>query len=142
MYKDDIKLFLKKETELETLIQAVNIHSDDIWMEFAMLKMKNGKQCRTEEIEPPNEEKSEGSEKQKVKNTWKYWKRTQSNKWRWKKKLKGYPWRTRKLLETKLNCRNLNKCINTCAVSLVRISISFFNWTTENFNKWTQEQEN
>ena len=29
MYMDDIKLFAKNEKELETLIQAVRIYSDD-----------------------------------------------------------------------------------------------------------------
>ena len=47
MYKD-IKHFPQNEKELETLIQAVRIYSDDIWMEFciekcAMLIMKSGK---------------------------------------------------------------------------------------------------
>ena len=45
-YMDDIKLFAKNEKELETLIQAVRIYSDDIGLEFgiekcAMLIMKS-----------------------------------------------------------------------------------------------------
>ena len=48
MYMDDIKLFAKNEKELETLIQAVRIYSQDIGMELgiekcAMLEMKSGK---------------------------------------------------------------------------------------------------
>ena len=48
MYMDDIKLFAKNEKELETLIDAVRIYSQDIGMEFgiekcAMLTMKSGK---------------------------------------------------------------------------------------------------
>ena len=46
MYMDDIKLFAKKEKQLETLIQAVRIHNDDIGMEFGIekrWKAKNGK---------------------------------------------------------------------------------------------------
>ena len=31
MYMDDIKLFAKKEKELETLIQAMRIYSEDRW---------------------------------------------------------------------------------------------------------------
>ncbi len=55
-------LFAKNEKELETLIQAVRIYSDDIEMEFniekqAMLIMKSGKQQMTEGIELPNQEK-------------------------------------------------------------------------------------
>ena len=46
MYMDNIKLFAKDEKELETLIQAVRIYSQDIGMEFgieksAKLVMKN-----------------------------------------------------------------------------------------------------
>ena len=35
MYMDDIKLFAKNEKELETLIHAFRIYSQDIEMEFA-----------------------------------------------------------------------------------------------------------
>ena len=38
MYIDDIKLFAKNEKELETLILAVRIYSQDIGMEFGMEK--------------------------------------------------------------------------------------------------------
>ena len=38
MYMDDNKLFAKNENELETLIQAIRIYSQDIWMEFAIGK--------------------------------------------------------------------------------------------------------
>ena len=59
MYIDDIKLFTKNEKELETLIQAVRIYSEDIGTEFdiekcAMLIMKSGKRHMTEGIELPN----------------------------------------------------------------------------------------
>ncbi len=36
MYMDDIKLFAKNEKELETLIHAVRIYSQDIGMEFGI----------------------------------------------------------------------------------------------------------
>ena len=54
MGMDDIKLFTKNEKELENLISAERIYSQDIGMEFviekwAVLKMKNGKRHRTEE---------------------------------------------------------------------------------------------
>ena len=35
---DNIKLFTKKEKELETLQQAVRIHNQDIGMEFGIEK--------------------------------------------------------------------------------------------------------
>ena len=56
MYMDDIKLFAKNETELETLIQAVRIYSHNIGMEFGiekrtMLIMKSRNWQVTEGIE-------------------------------------------------------------------------------------------
>ena len=59
MYMDDIKLFAKNEKELETLIHAVRIYSQDIGMEFgiekcAMLVMKSGKLHLTEGMELPD----------------------------------------------------------------------------------------
>ena len=62
MYKDDIKLSAKNEKELEILIHAARIHSQEIGMKFrsekcAMLIMKSGKEHMTEVIELPNQEK-------------------------------------------------------------------------------------
>ena len=53
MYMDNIKLFAKNEKELETLIHAVRIYSQDIGMEFGiekcvMLVMKSGKRHMTD----------------------------------------------------------------------------------------------
>ena len=60
MYMDDIKLFTKKEKELETLIQTVRIYSHDIGMEFGIEKydmfvMKSGKRHMTEGFKLPNQ---------------------------------------------------------------------------------------
>ena len=38
IHKEDIKLFAQNEKELETLIQAVRIYSQDIGMEFVIEK--------------------------------------------------------------------------------------------------------
>ena len=62
MYMDDIKLIVKNEKELEILIQAVRIYSQDTEMEFgqekcAILIMKSGKLQMTEGIELLNQEK-------------------------------------------------------------------------------------
>ena len=59
---DDIKLFSKNEKELETLIHAVRIYSQDIGMKFgiekcAMLVMKSGKQHMTDGMELLNQDK-------------------------------------------------------------------------------------
>ena len=62
MYMDDIKLFAKKEKEVETLIHAVRIYSQDMEMEFgidkyAMLVMNSGKHHQTDWMEHRNQEK-------------------------------------------------------------------------------------
>ena len=53
MYMDDIKLSAKNEKQLETLIQAMMIYSDDIGLEFGIEKcaltlMKSSKRELTE----------------------------------------------------------------------------------------------
>ena len=59
---DDVKVFAKNEKELETLIHAVRIYSQDIGMEFgtekcAMLVMKSGKGNLKSGMELPNQDK-------------------------------------------------------------------------------------
>ena len=62
MYMDDINLFAKNEKELETLIHAVRIYSQNIGMEFgiekcAMLVIKSGKRHMSDGMELPNQDK-------------------------------------------------------------------------------------
>ena len=62
MYMDDIKLFAKNEKELETLIHAVRIYSQDVGMKFgiekcALLVIKSGQRHLTDGIELPNQDK-------------------------------------------------------------------------------------
>ena len=59
IYMDDIKLFAKNEKELETLMHAVRIYSQDRRTEFsidkcAKLVMKSGKRLLTEGMERTN----------------------------------------------------------------------------------------
>ena len=59
---DDIKLFAKNERELETLIHAVRIYSQDIGIKFgiekcAMLVMKSGKRHMSDGMELPNHDR-------------------------------------------------------------------------------------
>ena len=135
MYMDDIKLFAKNEKEMETLIHAVRIYSQDIGMEFgiekcAMLVMKSGKRHMTDGMELPNHDRIRTLE---GKETYKYLgileadtiKEVQMKdiirKW--------YLRRTRKLLEIKLSSRSLIKGINTWAVPQVRYLGPFQKWT-------------
>ena len=123
MYMDDIKQFAKNEKELETLIHAVRIYSQDIGMEFgiekcAMLVMKSGKHHLTDGMELPNQDKIRTLGE---KETYKYlgilkvdtFKQVEKKE----KIQKEYLRRTRKLLETKLSSRNLIKGINTWALA-------------------------
>ena len=148
MYMDDIKLLAKNEKELETLIHAVRIYSQDIGMEFgiekcAMLVMKSGKRHMTDGMELPNHDKIRtlGEEE-----TYKYlgiFEADTIKQVEMKDNIrKEHLWRTRKLLETKFSGRNLIKGINTWAVPLVRYSGPFLKWTRDEQNKWIKEQEN
>ena len=131
MYMDDIKLFAKNEKELETLILAVRIYSQDIGMEFGieecdMLVMKSGKRHMTDGMELANHDRirTHGEEE-----TYKYLGILEADtikQMEMKDKIqKEYLRKTRKLLETKLSCRNLIKGINTWAVPQVRYSRPF-----------------
>ena len=144
MYMDDIKLFAKNEKELETVIHAVRIYSQDIGMEFgiekcAMLVIKSGKRHMTDRMELLNHDRIRTLEENK---THKYLgileadtiKQVQMNDMI----RKEYIRRTRKLLETKLSSRNLLKGINTWAVPLVRYSGPFLKWTREELKQMDQ----
>ena len=144
MYMDDIKLFSKNEKELETLIHAVRIYSQDIGMEFgiencALLVIKSGKRHMTERMNLPNHDRIRTLEENEA---YKYLdileadtiKQVQMKDTIWKEYLR----RTRKLLETKLSSRNLIKGINTWAVPLVRYSGPFLKWTREELKQMDQ----
>ena len=141
MYMDDIKLFAKNEKELEALIHAVRIYSQDIGMESgiekcAMLVMKSGKRHMTDGFELPNHDRIKTLEENE---TYKYLGILEADiiKQVLMKDMirKEYLRRTQKLLETKLSSRNLIKGINTWAVPLVRYSEPFLKWTRDE-NWW------
>ena len=128
MYMDDIKLFAKNEKELETLIYAVRIYSQDIGMEFgiekcAALVMKSGKRHLTDGMQLPNQYKIRTLRENE---TYRYVSSLEADtikQGEMKEKIKKeYLRRTRKLPEIKLCSRNLIKGINTWPVSLVRYS--------------------
>ena len=119
MYMDHIKLFAKNEKELETLIHAVRIYSQDIGMEFGIEKctmfvMKSGKRHIMDGMELPNQDKIRTLGE---KETYKYLGILEVDTIKqeeMKEKIKKeYFRRTIKLLETKLYSRNLIREINT-----------------------------
>ena len=144
MYMDDIKLFTKNEKELETLIHAVRIYSQDIGMEFgiekcAMLVMKSGKRHMTDRMELPNHDEIRTLGENE---NYKYLGILEADTIKqveMKDKIrKEYLRRTRKLLETKLSSRNLIKVINTRAVPLIRYSGPFLKRTRDDFRQMDQ----
>ena len=112
MYIDDIKLFAKNVKELETLIRAVRIYSQDIGMEFdkekcAMLVMQNGKRHLTDGMELPNQDKIRTL---REKETYTYLGNFDPDTIKqeeMKGKIQKEYLRIRKILETKLCSRNL-----------------------------------
>ena len=144
MYMDDNKLFAKNEKELETLIRAVRIYSQDIGMEFgiekcAMLIMKSGKRHLTDGMGLPSQDKIRTLGE---KETYKYLDVLEAETIKqveMKDKIKKeYLRRTRKLRETKLSSRNLIKGMNTWAVPLVRYSGPFLKRTREELKQMDQ----
>ena len=147
MYMDDIKLFAKNEKELEILIHAVRIYSQDIGMEFgiekcAMLVMKSGKRHMNDGMELPNNDKIRTLGENE---TYKYLgilgilEAGTIKQVEMKDKIrKEYLRRTGKLLEPKVSSRNLIKGINTWAVPLVRYSGPFLKWTRDELKQMDQ----
>ena len=137
MYMDDIKVFAKNQTELESLIQTIRIYTQDIGMEFgiekcAMLVIKKGKKEITEGIELPSQEKIRSlGEKENYKYLGILEADTVKQNEMKSRVKQEYLRRTRKLLETKLCSRNLLKGINTWAVPIIRYSGPFLKWTIE-----------
>ena len=131
----DIKLFAKNEKELETLIKAVRIYSEDIGMEFDIEKCKE----RNYQIRKYQNAQRKGNI-QVLGNIGIGHHQTSGDEII--KNLKMYLRRTRKLLETKLYSRNLVKGINTWAVPLVRYARPLLKWTREELQQIDQRTKN
>ena len=145
MYMDDIKLFAKNEKELETLIQAVRMYSQDIGTKFGIekctrLTLSSGKRQMTKGIELPNQEKIRTLGEKEI---YKYLEILEANTikqvhMKGKKNFFKYLRRTRKLLETKLYNRNFIKGINNWPVPLLRYSRQVLKLTREEFKEIDQ----
>ena len=121
---------------MEALIQAVDIYSKDIGMEFgkekcAMLIMKSGRRQMTEVIEQPNKRKIRTLGE---KETYKHFGILEADIIKYaemKEKIKKRNFkRTIKLLETKQHSRNFIKEINTWEL--------FLKWTREELKQMDQ----
>ena len=130
--------------ELETLIHAVRIYSQDIGMEFgiekcAMVVMKSGIRHLTDGMELPNQDKNRTLAENE---TYKYLGILEADtikQEQMKNKIqKEYIRRTKKLLETKLSSRNFIKWLNTWTVPLVRYSGHFLKRTRDELKQMDQ----
>ena len=101
--------------------------------------MKSGKRHLTDGMELANQDKNRTLEENE---TYKYLGILEADTIKqveMKDKIqKEYLRRTRKLFETKLNCRNLIKGINSWAVPLVRYSGPFLKWTRDELKQMDQ----
>ena len=134
----------KNEKELETLIYAVRIYSQDIGMKLgiekcAMLVMKSGKRHMTDGMEQPNPDKIRTLGENE---TYKYLVIFEADTIKqvgMKDKIREeYLRRTRKLLEIEPSSRNFIKGRNTWVVPLVRYSGSFLKWTRDELKQMDQ----
>ena len=136
-YMDDLKNFAKEEAGLDAWIQTVRVFSLDIGMEFGIEKcavviMKRGKMSSSNGIKMPHADVIKALHAEEG---YKYLRVLESDKImknKMKEKIsKEYFRRVRKVLETKLNSKNMIKGVNAWAISLMRYSAPFLDWTVD-----------
>ena len=135
-YMDDLKLYGRNKSELESLVQTVRIYTQDIRMRFGIQKcativMKRGKKEDDEGILLPDGERMKdlGNEDYKYLGVLE----ANDNKMKEMKERvrKEYIRRIKLLLESKLNGGNVIRAINTWAVAVLRYSGGILDWTKE-----------
>ena len=145
---DDFKLYVKNGKEIDSLIKTVWQCSEDIKMEFGILKcaivsLQRGRKTRWEGIQLPNgEEIGEAGA-----GGYKYLGVLELDKImcdEMKRKVKEvYQKRVTPLMKTHLNGKNLFQALNTWAISVIRYSAAFLDWTkeeTKELDRWTRKQ--
>ncbi|XP_053147207.1 uncharacterized protein LOC128342972 [Hemicordylus capensis] len=132
---DDLKLYGRSQSGIESLLSTVCIFSSDIAMEFgldmcAALIMNRGKIRKTEGIELPNGSNIKNLEE---KEHYKYQSILQADNITYteaKRKIGSeYIRRVRKILKSKLNGGNTIQAINTWAIPIIRYSAGIIDWT-------------
>ena len=145
---EDLKLYVKNDKEMDSLIKTVWQCSKDIKMEFGILKcavvsLQRGRKTRLKGIQLPNgEEISEAGT-----GGYKYLGVLELDKIifdEMKRKVKEvYQKRVKLLMKTHLNGKNLFQALNTWAISVIRYSAAFLDWTkeeTKELERWTRKQ--
>ena len=136
LFMDDLKLFGKNEDQINSLVNTVNLYSQDIGMEFGLKKcgvllMKRGKIHHSDGIVLPDGQIMKEIEE----NGYKYLGILESDVMRESKMQEifrnEYFRRLRLLLKSKLNGKNKIMAINTWAVPVLRYGAGIINWNVE-----------
>ncbi|XP_047481697.1 uncharacterized protein LOC125034100 [Penaeus chinensis] len=134
LFMDDLKLFTKNEDQMDSLVNAVRIFSEDIKMEFGLSKcgvliMKRGKIVESDCLCMPDDTMMRNIEE----SGYKYPGILEADgiKHDEMKELltKEYIRRVRNVLKLKLNGGNIISAINSRAVSIVRYGAGIIKWT-------------
>ena len=134
LYMDDLKLYGRSESELDTLLNITKSFSDDIKMEFgidkcASVTIKKGQKISTEGVTLPD-----GTTLQDVKDEgYRYLGILEADKI-CNAKMKEvtertYLQRVKKLLKSQLDGKSTFQAINTWAVPVIRYSAGILDWT-------------
>ena len=142
----DLNLYGKNGKKIDTLIKTVWQCSKYIKMEFGILKcavvsLQRGKEARWEGIQLPNGEEIGEAGGCKYLGVLELDKIMCSEM---KRKVKEvYQKRVKLLMKTHLNGKNLFQALNTWAISVIRYSAAFLDWTkeeTKELDHWTRKQ--
>ena len=132
---DDLKLFGKTERHLETLLNTVEIFSQDIRMEFGISKygiliLKRGKLVHLDGIEVPSGERMKEIDTDQG---YKYLGILEADDMKFSEMKstikKEYLRRLKVILKSNLNSKNTISAINSRAISIVRYSAGILGWT-------------
>ena len=140
LFMDDLKLFGKRDDQIDSLVQTVLTFSEDIGMEFGLKKcgvvtLKKGKLVKFDGIHLPNQEII----KEVDENEYTYLgilelveikEHEMKNKVTTESKR-----RLRLILNSKLNGKNKIQAINTWAVALLRYGAGIINWKVDELKK-------
>ena len=142
---DGIKLYGKKESELDQLAQTGRILSQDIGMEFgiskcALLVVKRGKLCQRDGIGLPISQEIRALEEGE---TYNYLGVLEADEIK-HEAIKGNIHtenftRVRSILKSKLSGGNVMRDSNSRAVSIIRYGAGIINWTKEELRKMDRE---
>ena len=136
LYMDDLKLYGKTKSDIESLISTVRLFSDDISMRFGLEKcasivLKRAKRVVDEGIQLVDDKVIEDVGIENYKYLGVLEADTIKMELMKEKIMKEYRRRVKKVLGSKLNGENTIKAINVWAVSVVRYSGGIVDWTVD-----------